>query len=103
MVAGKNAGRSGRRWRALVQRVRARDRVCYRCRQPIDWSVPYRDPETGEVNPDSGSVDHVVPLSIRPDLAEDLANLAAAHLQCNQAAGAKTAQSGGLGVASEAW
>ena len=53
--------------------------------------------------PSSFSVDHFpIPLSVRPDLAEDPANLAAAHLRCNQSAGNRHPDAG-LGATSTAW
>lgn len=81
-------GRSTRRWQQLKREVYARRANCCRCGQPINYSLPYRNPATGDVEPDSKTVDHYpFPLSIRPDLAEDISNLAAAHLRCNVSAG----------------
>ena len=82
--------------------VRARETHCYRCGQPIDWAIPYRDQHTGEVNAEAGTVEHVQPLSKRPDLAEDPANLAASHRRCNLAAGA-TNQTPSMGLRSQRW
>lgn len=49
--------------------------------------MPYTNPDTGERNPQSKSVDHYPhPYSKRPDLAETLTNLRASHLLCNQSA-----------------
>ena len=75
-------GRSGRRWRRLVENVKLRRERCCRCQQPIDYSL--RWPDAG-----SFSVDHFpFPLSTHPHLAEEPTNLHAAHLHCNQSAGA---------------
>lgn len=90
------AGRSGRRWERLKAEVRSRRKPCCRCGQAIDYTLPYPDP-------DSFSVDHFPhPLSTHPHLAEDLGNLASAHLRCNTAAGAAGARPG-LGTTSTDW
>ncbi|MFF1820376.1 HNH endonuclease [Kribbella sp. NPDC058245] len=91
-----SAGRAGRRWLRLAAEVRARRRPCCRCGQRIDYRLEWPDPH-------SFSVDHYpYPLSTHPHLAEDPANLAAAHLRCNQAAGNK-APLPGIGTTSEHW
>lgn len=93
---GANAGRSGRRWGRLKAEVRARRGPCVRCGQAIDYSLTWPDPG-------SFSTDHYPhPLSTHPHLAEDIGNLWAAHLRCNQSAG-DTATHAGLGEPSEAW
>lgn len=87
---------SGPRWRRLKAEVRARGGPCCRCSQPIDYSLAYPDPN-------AFSVDHYPhPFSTHPWLAEDPANLAPAHLHCNQSAG-NTGVRPGLGEPSEAW
>lgn len=97
-------GRSSRRWRQLKQEVYARRERCCRCGQPINYALPYTDPLTGQPNPDSKTVDHYPhPRSVRPDLAEDLSNLHAAHLRCNLSAGDSTTQPAGVGITSRAW
>ena len=102
-MGGKNAGRSGSRWRKLKADVYARGAVCCRCGQPIDYSLPYLDEDTGKSNPASKSVDHYPhPLSTHPHLAEDLGNLAAAHLGCNWEANDRPTTPS-LGEPSEAW
>lgn len=104
MARTSERGRSGRRWQRLKADVYARRRPCCRCGQPIDYGLPYRDPDTGTVNPDSKSVDHYPhPLSTHPHLAEDPANLAAAHLRCNTSAGTSTDDTTDLGTPSEEW
>lgn len=98
----KNAGRSGRRWRALVKLVYARRSTCCRCGQSIDYSLSYRD-AYGNENPNAKSVDHFpLPRSTHPQLSEDPANLAAAHLRCNKNAGDRNPVPG-LGIQSENW
>jgi 5-methylcytosine-specific restriction endonuclease McrA len=95
-------GRDTENFKRLKRVVYSRGAVCCRCGQNIDYSIPYRDPHTGVVNVDSKSVDHYPhPLSTHPHLAEDLSNLAAAHLRCNLSAGTKSLPP--LGVTSRDW
>lgn len=102
-MPGKNAGRSGRRWRRLKEDVYARGEDCCRCGQKIDYSLPYLHPTTGRPDPNGKSVDHFPhPLSTHPHLAEDPANLHAAHLGCNQSANDKPTTPS-LGTPSEDW
>jgi hypothetical protein len=76
--------------------VKARRERCCRCNQPINYALAWPDPE-------SFTVDHYpYALSTHPWMAEDPANLHAAHLVCNQAGGAKGPMPG-LGSPSEAW
>ena len=99
---GNNAGRSGRRWHRLKAEVYARRGQCCRCGQPIDYELPYLDAVTGRPDPQSKSVDHYpYPRSTHPHLAEDPANLAPAHLGCNQSASNKGTKP--AGVTSRDW
>lgn len=87
---------SGPRWRRLKANVRLRGGLCCRCVQPIDYTLSWPDPE-------SFSVDHYPhPYATHPHLAEDPANLAPAHLHCNQSASDNGARPG-LGTPSETW
>ena len=97
------AGRTGRPWKRISSEVYARRAPCCRCGQRIDYTLPYLDELTGRPNPEAKSVDHYpFPLSTHPHLAEDPANLAAAHLRCNlKASNHGTAP--GLGSLSEDW
>lgn len=91
-----SAGRNGRRWIRLKAEVRARRAGCCRCGQTIDYSLEWPDPR-------SFSVDHYPhPLVTHPHLAEDPSNLAAAHLDCNQSAGASGVKPS-IGATSESW
>jgi len=100
---GKYAGRSGRPWERLKAQVRLRETHCWQCGQPIDWTIPYLDPNTGAANPDAGTVEHKVPRSIAPHLAEDPTNLAASHRRCNLVAGTNRHMPDGVGAPSRAW
>lgn len=86
-LATPNAGRRGRRWNRIKAEARLRETHCYRCGQPLDKTIPYRDPDTGNTNPNYASAEHKVPRSIAPHLAEDPANIGVSHLICNQSAG----------------
>lgn len=102
-MSGPNAGRRGGRWERLKAEVYARRAPCCRCGQAIDYTLPYRSELTGRPDPASKSVDHYPhPLSTHPHLAEDPANLAAAHLRCNVAS-SNTGSKPGLGDTSGMW
>lgn len=94
-----SAGRSGRRWQRLKAEVYARRGPCCRCGQPIDYTLPYLDVDTGAANLASKSVDHYPhPRVTHPHLAEEPSNLAAAHLGCNLNAGDRVGEAVGAGL-----
>lgn len=95
MTQSLRAGRAGHRWRTLQANLRMQRRPCHLCQQAIDYRLRYP-------HPDSFSVDHVVPLSEAPHLAEDPANLAASHLRCNVSRGARDPKPT-LGATSRQW
>jgi 5-methylcytosine-specific restriction endonuclease McrA len=101
-MAGHTAGRSTRRFKQLRKQIRATETRCYRCGMPIDWTIPYRDPDSGIINPDSGTVEHIQALSKNPLLAEDRGNLGASHWSCNLRAGDRDEQPT-LGTAHREW
>jgi len=86
----------GRRRRNLASQVYHRDSntpgyTCpgsptRRCGLPIDWDLPYRDPNTGQVNTMSRSVDHAIELQDGGAIL-DLDNCWSAHLACNASKG----------------
>jgi 5-methylcytosine-specific restriction endonuclease McrA len=76
-MPGPYAGRRSHRWKQLTQAIRNSRAPCGICGQAIDYRLAWPDP-------DSFSVDHIVPLSHAPHLAEEPSNLRAAHLRCNQ-------------------
>jgi len=79
--------RSTEAHRRLAAQVRAEESICWLCHQPIDRTLPHRNPATGRINPRSWSLDHVVPIDSEPQLALVRANCRAAHLGCNSARG----------------
>lgn len=76
----RGPGRDGRPWRRAKERIRRTQNICHLCGTPIDPTLTWPDPM-------SFSVDHVEPYSLRPELARDPNNLAAAHLSCNSRKG----------------
>lgn len=85
------AALSGTR-RAFNKRIYARDRatedyVCPKCSAPIDWYLPYKDPDTEQVNVWSKSVDHITELQDGGAIL-DIDNATTVHLHCNTSKGA---------------
>lgn len=74
--------RNGYQWRRLKSRKR---RECDVCEMPV-CVAPSRwiDKDLEAPHPLSFSVDHIEPVSRRPDLALEYSNLRAAHRLCNQ-------------------
>lgn len=71
--------RSTRAWKALVSELCPPGSVCAICRGrrgPIQFGLRPRHP----LGP---SLDHLIPLSLRPDLALEPSNLQPAHFGCN--------------------
>jgi len=56
--------------------------VCHICGEPIDYSLP---PSSA---PLSWEPDHLLPVSIAPELEFDLLNIAPSHMSCNRRRGA---------------
>jgi len=77
-----SAGRAGHRWRTLSANLKAQHQPCWLCGQPINYHLTWP-------NPDSFTVDHVAPRHTHRHLAEDPANLRAAHLRCNVSRGTR--------------
>ena len=83
MVA-KNAGRSGRNWRKVVERAkRELPAVCWLCRNPINLALDKNDPM-------SWTLDHDPPRKTLLQLGldpEDPRYLRPAHRRCNSRKG----------------
>lgn len=74
-------GRSGRPLaRAKARLKREGTHICWRCGHRIDLTLDVRDAM-------SWTLDHAIPLSLRPDLALDPTNHREAHRRCNSARG----------------
>ena len=83
---------ANQRRKDLCRRVYQRDRqdpayTCPKCNRPIDWTLPYKDPDTNTVNIWSKSVDHAHELQDGGPLL-DIDNAYTAHLTCNSSKGA---------------
>lgn len=77
----RSHAKNGHRWRQvsnLAKRRWTRDGTptCHLCLQPIDTDAPAKSEW-------SLSCDHIIPVSVRPDLEYTLSNLAPACWQCN--------------------
>lgn len=103
-----------RRWRQVRQAAYERDSRmvtraadgrtevgarCWICGEPIDYGAKAGQPYAWEP-------DHRIPVSVRPDLQYDLANIYPSHSKCNRSRGngahAKPTPAG-LGVPSRRW
>jgi 5-methylcytosine-specific restriction endonuclease McrA len=67
-------GRTSRSFRRMRSRILEQSDVCWLCGQP-----------------GADTVDHIVPLSVAPDLGEVAGNMAPAHRSCNSRKGAQLA------------
>ncbi|MBW3091330.1 HNH endonuclease [Bifidobacterium miconisargentati] len=65
----------------FFEQCKAENAVCWLCGMPIDYSM---QPNTGD---DSFNLDHLYPISKRPDLQEDPANFRPSHASCNNLRG----------------
>lgn len=79
------------------ERDRKARAVCHICEQPIDYSL---QPSSA---PYAWEPDHVVPVSINPDLELDLNNIKASHARCNRSRGDGTNGENELGMRSRIW
>jgi hypothetical protein len=82
---------NGHRWRKLRYRVIRTQEVCGICGDPVDRTLPAGTPGSPEV-------DHVVPVSVAPELRWERSNLVLAHRSCNGRKGNRTEPTGTTGV-----
>ena len=88
-------GRDSGNFRRLAAALRRERRGCWLCGQAIDYDAP-------KGHPDAFTVDHKLPLSTHPHLAEVYGNLDAAHDACNKGRGNGMPKAG-LGDAAGQW
>lgn len=93
------AGRRSARFRSMREdfkrRCKANDVPCWLCGKPVDFSLPHPHPE-------SFNLDHAIPLSVRPDLADDYNNARCSHKACNERRG-NSEPFLDIGIPSEQW
>lgn len=68
--------RSTRKLRRAKQHIRRTQHICWICGNEVNNTLTFPDPQ-------SGSVDHVEPVDLHPELINDITNLKLAHLRCN--------------------
>ncbi|MFB6950190.1 HNH endonuclease [Streptomyces niveus] len=76
--------RNGRPYRRLCSTQRSYGLPCWWCGGPIRYDI------TGPLasrHRDAFTLDHLLPVSLRPDLLLDPANARSAHRRCNSARG----------------
>lgn len=98
-MTSQYAGRSTRRYKQLRTEYRSKCRAthahCWLCQKPIDYNLPREHPE-------AFNLDHAIPVSARPDLAEDTKNFRPSHRVCNERRGNDDPDID-LGKPSESW
>lgn len=98
-MTSKHAGRRTGRFRAqraeFLAKCKANDVPCWLCGKSIDYLLPYQHPECF-------NLDHAIPVSVRPELAEDPASFRASHRLCNERRG-NSEPFLDLGEPSETW
>lgn len=93
----RKAGRPFERARkAFLATCKAQNAPCWLCGMPIDYTVP---PNTTD---DSFNLDHLYPVSKRPDLQHDPAGFRPSHAQCNNLRGNKD-PAAPIGTLSRQW
>lgn len=89
-------GRSGRPIARLREQVKKEgSHICWICSMPIDMTL---DAQTHALG---WTIDHVLPLSMYPELAVDISNMREAHRRCNSSRG--TGVHNGKGKVSRNW
>ena len=87
-VQRARSGRTGERLRALVKQMGTH--VCWICGGKIDMGLPQEHAR-------SWTMDHVQPVSLRPDLAMEIGNIREAHRSCNGKRGSNVNYQSGNG------
>ena len=95
-MMGSSRGRRSANFERIKANLRAQHNNCYHCGGEIDYTAKYPDPK-------AFTVDHLKPLSLYPELAEDPGNLVASCARCNAVKGARQQLAPGLGNLSESW
>lgn len=78
--------RSGAAWNAARDRVIREESDCHICKEPVDKTLPYRDPATKKINGRSKTVHHLDPHPTRETVAIR-SRLRLAHWSCNTSYG----------------
>lgn len=95
----KGQKRRSTRWEYVRKLAWNRDRkdraVCHICGERIDYSIP------ASSAPLAYEPDHIVPVSIAPELELDLTNIKASHMRCNRQRGNGT--NNDIGKRSRIW
>lgn len=73
---GHNTSNYQRMAKAFRRQCHGENARCWLCWQPINYLAPSN-------TPNGFSVDHMHPVSLRPDLAEVYENFRPSHLECN--------------------
>lgn len=93
-------GLTSRRYRKQRNAFRAQgvatNAPCWICRQPIDYSIEWPDPQAWEL-------DHLYPRSTHPQHAEDPTNFRHSHKTCNAQRGNTLTLTDNLGTPSRHW
>lgn len=98
MTARKETRNMGKLRKEFRNQCQADDAPCWLCGMKIDYDAPHND----YGNDDRFELDHLYPVSIRPDLQEDPANFRASHSGCNRERG-NGDPAPELGILSRAW
>ncbi len=75
--------------------LKAQRRRCWICQQPIDYTLEHPHPR-------AFTADHKLPKDTHPHLAEDPANIDAAHFRCNNSKGTRAVDAP-LGATAQQW
>ena len=95
----KHAGRRTYRYRLIraefLSDCKRRQAPCWLCSRSIDYGLTHEHPE-------AFNADHAIPISVRPELADDINNLRPSHRACNERRG-NAEPFIDIGIPSEVW